>query len=287
MRVQLANVDLRALSEQARAAANDIAIPHSQGTELAEIAEQLDMSVPALRTRLEALAAELDELGGNLLPPLTSEEYASLRASIQEHGQLETIKVAADGEVIDGSSRMRVCRELGIEPRLQVVLPADATDAERRAHGLIYNVARRQLQLTDKRGRVAAALLRDPKRSDRAIAVQVGCSPTFVGKVRADLVSQRQLSTVDSRQGQDGRVRALPARVDDPTAEPREEAIGDVVTGDGTGTPLPPIENDVDVRVPESIAKELAGGWSPPVQIRLVRQGDSYDLQVRRAIHVG
>jgi hypothetical protein len=56
--------------------------------------------------------------------------------------------------------------------------------------------------------RAVAAIKANPGKSDRAIAAQIGVSPTTVGKAR-------QLSIVDSsrkRLGKDGKVRRLPTR---------------------------------------------------------------------------
>lgn len=48
-------------------------------------------------------------------PPLSAEDYESLKANIAERGQLDAI-VLHKGKVIDGVHRQRICKELGIEP---------------------------------------------------------------------------------------------------------------------------------------------------------------------------
>jgi hypothetical protein len=50
-----------------------------------------------------------------LFPPMESEEYASLVASIQQHGLREPLW-RYQGKIIDGRHRYRACRQLGIEP---------------------------------------------------------------------------------------------------------------------------------------------------------------------------
>ena len=51
-----------------------------------------------------------------LLPPLTEEEYAALKADIVEHGVLVPIVVDADtGAIVDGHHRQRAWDELRAE----------------------------------------------------------------------------------------------------------------------------------------------------------------------------
>src|SRR5271169_152897 len=55
-----------------------------------------------------------------LLPKMSEEEFAELKASIQEEGQHYPIIVNEDLEVLDGHHRFRACTELGIEPDFEV-----------------------------------------------------------------------------------------------------------------------------------------------------------------------
>jgi len=50
-----------------------------------------------------------------LLPLMDAHEYAALRDSIKEHGQMEPC-VLHEGQILDGRHRWQACRELGIEP---------------------------------------------------------------------------------------------------------------------------------------------------------------------------
>jgi hypothetical protein len=51
------------------------------------------------------------------MPKMPPDEYQELKADIAKNGQAEPIVV--DGDVlIDGSNRLRACKELGIEPRI-------------------------------------------------------------------------------------------------------------------------------------------------------------------------
>ena len=51
-----------------------------------------------------------------LLPKMSDEDFASLKASIQEEGQHYAIIANEDLEILDGHHRFRACVELGIEP---------------------------------------------------------------------------------------------------------------------------------------------------------------------------
>jgi len=55
-----------------------------------------------------------------LLPQMSEEEFAELKASIQSEGQHYPIIVNEDLEVLDGHHRYHACIELGIEPDFEV-----------------------------------------------------------------------------------------------------------------------------------------------------------------------
>jgi len=55
-----------------------------------------------------------------MLPKMSEEEFAELKASIKADGQHYAIVVNEDLEVLDGHHRFRACTELGIEPDFEV-----------------------------------------------------------------------------------------------------------------------------------------------------------------------
>jgi ParB-like chromosome segregation protein Spo0J len=55
-----------------------------------------------------------------LLPKMSDDEFAELKASIQAEGQHYPIVANEDLEVLDGHHRFRACVELGIEPDFEV-----------------------------------------------------------------------------------------------------------------------------------------------------------------------
>ena len=52
----------------------------------------------------------------SMAPPLSIQDYESLKRSIKENGQYFSIIVNNRNVVLDGHHRLRICRELGIEP---------------------------------------------------------------------------------------------------------------------------------------------------------------------------
>jgi hypothetical protein len=70
-------------------------------------------SASATRLRAHPCAA--------IFPLISGDEFEALVADIREHGQRESVKVTPDGRVLDGRNRLRACKRLGIEPRVQRV----------------------------------------------------------------------------------------------------------------------------------------------------------------------
>jgi N6-adenosine-specific RNA methylase IME4/ParB-like chromosome segregation protein Spo0J len=77
------------------------------------------------------------------VPSLSEGEYNSLKQSIADHGLYEPITINPDGDVLDGHHRLKVCKELGIEPRFKIKASNDEVEEE--IFVIDVNVARRQL----------------------------------------------------------------------------------------------------------------------------------------------
>lgn len=120
-----------------------------------------------------------------LLPPLSADEYAALRADIEAHGIRVPVDVDEHGQVLDGHHRQQIAAELGIDCPVRVV--AGLTEEDKREHAMALNMARRHLTQAQRRELVADELARDPSRSDRRIARIVGVDHKTVGAVRRRL----------------------------------------------------------------------------------------------------
>ena len=117
-----------------------------------------------------------------VMPPLTADEYAGLKADIQANGVLVPITVDEHGVVIDGHHRQQIAAELGI-PCPRVV--QDFTDDERRHNfALALNLKRRHVTREQFRELIAAECERTPDASDREIGRRLGCSHHTVATVR-------------------------------------------------------------------------------------------------------
>jgi len=147
-----------------------------------------------------------------LLPPLSEEEYQSLRADIAEHGVLVPIELDEAGKVLDGHHRLMIAQEFGIKDYPRVVRSGLDEDAKME-HVLSLNLARRHLSKSQRAELVA--ILRGRGQSLRVIAGQLGIGPETV---RRDLVTVPNETVTPSPTritGRDGRTQ--PARRSSPS----------------------------------------------------------------------
>lgn len=56
-----------------------------------------------------------------MLRPLTELKYSSIKEDIKLNGQWDPIKINQEGEILDGHHRFRICQELNIEPKTEVM----------------------------------------------------------------------------------------------------------------------------------------------------------------------
>lgn len=201
-----------------------------------------------------------------LLPDMTDEEYAALRADIDAHGLLVPITLY-DGQVLDGRHRLRACRELGIEPRYEDFAGDDpltfvvATNVHRRHLSAAQRAAlaveilpmieeaarRRQAEAGGGRGRAGgdtrtlSAKMRTPfDRSDKAAAAMTGAGSRYVSDAKR--IAQRapdvlaavktgrlDMATAKAAADLPGEVRAdLVTRLDTTTPAARKEARAEI-----------------------------------------------------------
>ncbi len=95
-----------------------------------------------------------------LLPDLTRDEYATLKADIAKRGVLVPVEYDEAGAILDGHHRVRACRELGIADWPRVVRDG-MTEQQKREHVIRLNLARRHLN-ESQRAMVAAKLVNAP-----------------------------------------------------------------------------------------------------------------------------
>lgn len=166
-----------------------------------------------------------------LLPCLSEDEYAALKADIAERGVMVPVELDEAGTVLDGHHRLRACAELGVTEYPTIIRPG-LTEDEKREHVLALNLDRRHLTREQRRDLAARVLAEDPTQSDRRVAEQVKLSPTTVGSVREELEAGVQIGHLTNRTGQDG--KQYPAHRTTPIMAPtRQEAQRAFEASDG------------------------------------------------------
>jgi hypothetical protein len=156
-----------------------------------------------------------------LLPPLSAEEYAALKADIAARGVLVPVEVDEQGNLLDGHHRVLAWEELRAEGVPVAAYPATMraglSEADKLAHVLALNLARRHLDKEARRELVVR--LRAARMSTWDIAEKTGIPQTTV---RRDLDGTEPFGSVgtDARViGRDGISRpALIVRAPHPDA---------------------------------------------------------------------
>ena len=110
-----------------------------------------------------------------LLPDLTDEEFAALKADIAARGVMVPVELDETGAVLDGHHRVRACAELGITEYPRIIRPGMSED-EKREHVLALNLDRRHL--TREQRRELVGRLRAQGWSYRRIADRLHVVPS-------------------------------------------------------------------------------------------------------------
>lgn len=136
-----------------------------------------------------------------VMPPLSVEEYAALKADIAERGVLVPVVYDQHGNVLDGHHRQQIAVELGID------CPTDVRHVDSSEHArdvaFTLNLARRHLTREQKRQLISAEVKARPGDTDRAIGRRMGCDHKTVGSVRRELsgeIPQPQLTPAQRRE---------------------------------------------------------------------------------------
>lgn len=155
-----------------------------------------------------------------VMPNLSAEEYAELKADIQLRGVMVPIEFDEKGNVLDGHHRLQICGELGISDYPKVIR-AGMTEQEKYTHARKLNMARRHLTQEQKRRLIREQLKETPESSDRQIAKALGVSDKTVGSQRKELESCAEIphvvKSVDTLGREQPRERK-PVSVFNPTA---------------------------------------------------------------------
>ena len=106
-----------------------------------------------------------------LLPPLSQDEYESLKTSIAKYGVLVPVEVDESGNVLDGHHRIEICNELGLND-WPTVTKTFGSEEEKQAYIYMVNLARRQLsrdqlkEIREEQRQLALLFKRQGKRQN-------------------------------------------------------------------------------------------------------------------------
>lgn len=111
-----------------------------------------------------------------VMPPLTVEQYASLKAQIKARGVVVPVEVDERGAILDGHNRVAIATELG--QTYPTIVRRGMSEAQKRDYAFVLNLARRHL--TPEQQRDLALNLHAQGMSTRKIAALMGMSQSAV-----------------------------------------------------------------------------------------------------------
>jgi len=179
-----------------------------------------------------------------LLPDLTDEEFAALKADIAARGVMVPVELDETGAVLDGHHRVRACAELGITEYPRIIRPG-MTEDEKRKHVLALNLDRRHLNQQQKRELVAKLLVATPDVSNRQIAEAAKVSHPTVAAVRDELEATGKIYQSDRTTGADGKDR--PAKRPSVVVDTPKQAARALELLDGGAEPAKPMATVADL----------------------------------------
>src|ERR1041384_4049243 len=108
-----------------------------------------------------------------LLPALSPDEFAALKADIAKRGVLVPVEYDEHEAILDGHHRVRACEELGLAQWPRVVRRG-LSAAEKRTHVRRLNLARRHLDGQQKRELIRQQWRETPEAPIDAVAQNLG-----------------------------------------------------------------------------------------------------------------
>ena len=195
-----------------------------------------------------------------VMPDLSIDDYAELKADIASRGVQVAVEYDEDGNILDGHHRILACTELGITDWPKVVR-VGMSEEQKREHARKLNMARRHLTREQRQELIRQQLIDTPEKSDRQIAHVFGVSPTTVGTARKGMEDSGELSKLDSSIGADGKER--PRQVD---RKPMLSGLGKPITiFEPTKEKIEQAKELLETAVPELI-NAIATGKVPLMQ---------------------
>lgn len=194
-----------------------------------------------------------------VMPPLSAEEYAELKADILARGVMVPIEYDESGAVLDGHHRLKACQELGIKEWPSVVrLGMD--EQAKTLHAIKLNCARRHLTTAGKQAAIQKALQAAPEKSDRQLAKAIGVSDKTVGAVRSEMVGSAEIPQFTQTIGLDGKKRETPKKppAKNKGGRPRKLISIPVAKPDQVAKVAAQAQAVIEQAAPETVAKLAA-----------------------------
>jgi len=167
---------------------------------------------------IPAAAADLPEIhvgAYQVMPDMTPEEFAALKADIATRGVISPIDIDETGAILDGHNRYRAWSELQRNEPPPVIVRSGLTEDEKRSFAIRQNIKRRHLTRAQMQGLIERELKDRPDRSDRKIGADLGVDHKTIGRLRRALNATGEVPQLDATTGADGRVRSVKRQNED------------------------------------------------------------------------
>src|SRR5271165_1993623 len=206
MRPQKASRPAAAVS--ANGPRDTVQLPGSNGSERNKNQRTAQPGSPAV----PAAAADLPEIhvgAYQVMPDMTPEEFAALKADIATRGVISPIDIDETGAILDGHNRYRAWSELQRNEQPPVIVRTGLTEDEKRSFAIRQNIKRRHLTRAQMQGLIERELKDRPDRSDRKIGADLGVDHKTIGRLRRALSATGEVPQLAATTGADGRVRSV------------------------------------------------------------------------------
>jgi ParB-like chromosome segregation protein Spo0J len=145
-----------------------------------------------------------------VMPEMAPEEFAALKADIDQRGIQVPIDVDEDGNILDGHHRHRAWQELlrNSPPPTRVI--SGLSESEKRSFARKNNILRRHLSRDQVRDLIAQQLKETPDWAARRIGRELGVDHKTVSAERDRLVATGEIPQLEKVVGSDGKQRRKP-----------------------------------------------------------------------------
>ena len=160
----------------------------------------------------KALQPTKELMEANKLMPISQFDYDKLKESIKKEGVKDPIEYFENSKgayILDGFHRWTIAKELKLASVPVILISKKPKDLK--IYAINKNLARRHLTTKQKHNLIDLLLSKEPNKSSRQVAKQVGISHNTVEKRRQETTGQiDQLK--QKRIGIDGKLRSKPTK---------------------------------------------------------------------------